>query len=158
MLIVTTQATGAEPQTDRAPLPGKIGDAAQIAAMKPRRSSPTCWTTRRRPTCPEGDGDLFCAITHFFDKELRRYEGQNALGHGSTKLPDNGASLNRRDSLFVSRRTSMARARRGDHVLVGGRDEQETWRKLHEWNRPIHRVGGRIKKIFGTWKRCYGLG
>ena len=103
MLIVTTQATGAEPQTDRAPLPGKIGDAAQIAAMKPRRSSPTCWTTRRRPTCPAGDVDLFCAITHFFDKELRRYEGQNALGNGSTKLPDNGASLNRRDSLFVSR-------------------------------------------------------
>lgn len=38
-----------------------------------------------------------------------------------------------------------------------GRDEQETLRKLREWNRPIHRVRGRIEKIFGTWKRCYGL-
>ena len=38
-----------------------------------------------------------------------------------------------------------------------GRDEQETLRKLHEWNQPIHRVRGRIEKIFGTWKRCYGL-
>lgn len=38
-----------------------------------------------------------------------------------------------------------------------GRDEQETLRKLHEWNQPIHRVRGRIEKIFGTWKRSYGL-
>jgi IS5 family transposase len=38
-----------------------------------------------------------------------------------------------------------------------GRDEQETLRKLKEWNQPIHRVQGRIEKIFGTWKRCYGL-
>jgi len=44
-------------------------------------------------------------------------------------------------------------------VAIGmwGRDEQETLRKLHEWNQPIHRVRGRIEKIFGTWKRCYGL-
>ncbi|WP_201026634.1 transposase [Sphingobium sp. MI1205] len=38
-----------------------------------------------------------------------------------------------------------------------GRDEAETLRKLHEWNQPIHRVRGRIEKIFGTWTRCYGL-
>ena len=38
-----------------------------------------------------------------------------------------------------------------------GRDEQQTLRKLKEWNQPIHRVRGRIEKIFGTWKRCYGL-
>ena len=38
-----------------------------------------------------------------------------------------------------------------------GRDEQETLCKLNEWNQPIHRVRGRIEKIFGTWKRSYGL-
>src|SRR5690606_31166916 len=38
-----------------------------------------------------------------------------------------------------------------------GRDEQETLRKLREWNQPIHRVRGRSEKIFGTWKRSYGL-
>jgi hypothetical protein len=37
------------------------------------------------------------------------------------------------------------------------RSEQETRRKLHEWDQPIHRVRGRIEKIFGTWKRSYGL-
>jgi len=44
-------------------------------------------------------------------------------------------------------------------VVTGmwGRDEKETLRKLHEWNQPIHRVRGRIDKIFGTWKRSYGL-
>jgi IS5 family transposase len=38
-----------------------------------------------------------------------------------------------------------------------GRDEAETLNRLAAWNRPIHRVRGRIEKIFGTWKRCYGL-
>lgn len=42
------------------------------------------------------------------------------------------------------------------HRYVGpGRTE--TLRKLKEWNQPIHRVRGRTEKIFGTWKRCYGL-
>ncbi|WP_420144841.1 transposase [Sphingobium sp.] len=38
-----------------------------------------------------------------------------------------------------------------------GRHEAETLRKFHEWNQPIHRVRARIEKIFGPWKRCYGL-
>ncbi|WP_198147425.1 transposase [Sphingobium chungbukense] len=38
-----------------------------------------------------------------------------------------------------------------------GHDEAEPLRELHEWKQPNHRVGGRIEKIFGTWKRCYGL-
>jgi len=38
-----------------------------------------------------------------------------------------------------------------------GRDEAETLQKLKDWNQPIHRVRGRIEKIFGTWKRSYGL-
>jgi IS5 family transposase len=38
-----------------------------------------------------------------------------------------------------------------------GRDEQETLARLDAWNQPIHRIRGRIEKIFGTWKRSYGL-
>ena len=38
-----------------------------------------------------------------------------------------------------------------------GRDEAETLHKLHEWNQPIHRLRGRIEKIFGTRKRSCGL-
>lgn len=44
-------------------------------------------------------------------------------------------------------------------ILTGmwGRDEQETLARLDAWNQPIHRVRARVEKIFGTWKRCYGL-
>ena len=38
-----------------------------------------------------------------------------------------------------------------------GRDESETQARLEAWNQPIHRIRGRIEKIFGTWKRSYGL-
>jgi IS5 family transposase len=33
-----------------------------------------------------------------------------------------------------------------------GRDGAETLARLEAWNRPIHRIRGRIEKIFGTWK------
>jgi IS5 family transposase len=53
------------------------------------------------------------------------------------------------------------RAKRGMPRIVvtgmWGRDEAETLARLAAWNQPIHRVRGRIEKIFGTWKRCYGL-
>ena len=38
-----------------------------------------------------------------------------------------------------------------------GRDERETLARRDAWNQPIHRIRGRIEKIFGTWKRSYGL-
>ncbi|WP_412177454.1 transposase [Mesorhizobium sp. YC-39] len=33
-----------------------------------------------------------------------------------------------------------------------GRDEAEIWAHLEAWNQPIHRIRGRIEKIFGSWK------
>ena len=42
-------------------------------------------------------------------------------------------------------------------IAMWGRDEQETLGRLKAHNRPIHQVRGRIEKIFGTWKRSYGL-
>ena len=38
-----------------------------------------------------------------------------------------------------------------------GRDKQETLLRLDAWNAPIHHARARIEKIFGTWKRSYGL-
>jgi IS5 family transposase len=38
-----------------------------------------------------------------------------------------------------------------------GQDETATLARLEAWNAPIQRVRARIEKIFGTWKRCYGL-
>ena len=42
-------------------------------------------------------------------------------------------------------------------TAMWGRDEAETLARLEAWNQPIHRIRGRIEKIFGTWKRSYGL-
>ncbi|WP_231844536.1 IS5 family transposase [Acidiphilium multivorum] len=42
-------------------------------------------------------------------------------------------------------------------TAMWGRDEQETLARLDAWNRAIHRIRGRIEKIFGMWKRSYGL-
>jgi len=42
-------------------------------------------------------------------------------------------------------------------TAMWGRDEQQTLARLDAWNKPIHRIRGRIEKIFGTWKRSYGL-
>jgi len=42
-------------------------------------------------------------------------------------------------------------------AAMWGRDEQETLARLEAWNAPIQRIRARIEKIFGTWKRCYGL-
>jgi len=38
-----------------------------------------------------------------------------------------------------------------------GQDTRKALARLASYNRPIHRVRGRIEKIFGTWKRSYGL-
>ena len=40
-------------------------------------------------------------------------------------------------------------------TAMWGQDEAETLARLDGWNAPIQRV--RVEKIFGTWKRCYGL-
>jgi len=42
-------------------------------------------------------------------------------------------------------------------TAMWGRDEQQTLARLDAWNKPTHRIRGRIEKIFGTWKRSYGL-
>jgi len=42
-------------------------------------------------------------------------------------------------------------------TAMWGRDEKETLARLKAWNDAIHQTRGRIEKIFGTWKRSYGL-
>ena len=56
---------------------------------------------------------------------------------------------------------SAVRAKGGTPRIIAtgmwGRDEAEVQVRLAAWNQPIHRVRARIEKIFGTWKRSYGL-
>lgn len=80
---------------------------------------------------------------------------------GPGALPDNPGEVFADSAYRGAHFRDAVRAKGGIPRIVAtgmwGRDEQETLRKLHEWNQPIHRVRGRIEKIFGTWKRSYGL-
>ena len=80
---------------------------------------------------------------------------------GADALPDDPGEVFA-DSAYRGRLFSDAvRAKGGTPRIAAtgmwGRDEVETAARLDAWNRPIHRVRGRIEKIFGTWKRSYGL-
>jgi IS5 family transposase len=80
---------------------------------------------------------------------------------GPDALPDDPGEVFADSAYRGSHFRDAVRAKGGIPRIVAtgmwGRDEQETLRKLKEWNQPIHRVRGRIEKIFGTWKRSYGL-
>jgi IS5 family transposase len=80
---------------------------------------------------------------------------------GPDALPDNPGEVFADSAYRGNHFRDAVRAKGGIARVVAtgmwGRDERETLRKLRQWNQPIHRVRGRIEKIFGTWKRSYGL-
>jgi IS5 family transposase len=77
---------------------------------------------------------------------------------GPEALPDNPGVVFADSAYRGNHFRDAVRAKGGIPRIVAtcmwGCDEQETLRKLYEWNQPIHRVRGRIEQIFGTWKRC----
>jgi len=80
---------------------------------------------------------------------------------GADALPDNPGDVYA-DSAYRGDHFGKAVIAKGGRprvVATGmwGRDETDVRARLDAWNRPIHRVRGRIEKIFGTWKRSYGL-
>ena len=80
---------------------------------------------------------------------------------GPDALPENPGEVFADSAYRGNHFRDAVRAKGGIPRIVAtgmwGRDEQETLAKLKAWNQPIHRVRGRIEKIFGTWKRSYGL-
>jgi IS5 family transposase len=80
---------------------------------------------------------------------------------GPNALPDNPGEVFA-DSAYRGNHFGDAVKARGGVTRIAatsmwGRDEVETLARLDAWNRPIHRVRARVEKIFGTWKRSYGL-
>lgn len=66
------------------------------------------------------------------------------------------------DSAYRGAHFREAVRAKGGHPRIAatsmwGLDEHETLAKLAAFNQPIHRIRSRIEKIFGTWKRSYGL-
>lgn len=80
---------------------------------------------------------------------------------GPAALPNDPGEVFADSAYRGSHFTEAVRARGGVPRIVAtgmwGRDEAATLARLQAWNQPIHRVRGRIEKIFGTWKRSYGL-
>ncbi len=80
---------------------------------------------------------------------------------GPAALPDDPGEVFADSAYRGSHFRDAIHAKGGKPRIVAtamwGRDERETLARLDAWNQPIHRVRGRIEKIFGTWKRCYGL-
>ncbi|MER9064845.1 transposase [Mesorhizobium sp. M0698] len=80
---------------------------------------------------------------------------------GPDALPDNLGEVFADSAYRGNHFGDAVRARGGRPRIVAtgmwGWDEAETKARLEAWNQPIHRIRGRIEKIFGTWKRSYGL-
>lgn len=80
---------------------------------------------------------------------------------GPDALPDNPGEVFADSAYRGDHFSDAVRARGGTPRIVAtgmwGRDEAETLGRLAAWNQPIHRIRARIEKIFGTWKRSYGL-
>ncbi|WP_275943709.1 IS5 family transposase [Gluconacetobacter tumulisoli] len=80
---------------------------------------------------------------------------------GPDALPDNPGEVFA-DSAYRGAYFREAVRARGGSIRVAatgmwGRDKKETLARLKAWNHGGHRVRRRIEKIFGTWKRSYGL-
>jgi IS5 family transposase len=80
---------------------------------------------------------------------------------GPDALPDNPGEVFADSAYRGNHFADAVRAKGGTPRIVAtgmwGRDKAETLARLNAWNQPIHRIRGRIEKVFGTWKRSYGL-
>ena len=80
-------------------------------------------------------------------------------GHGA--LPDDPGAVYADSAYRGAAFASAVQAKGGvPHVVqtgVWGRDGDGALQKLRSWNYSVQRVGCRFEKIFGTWKRSYGL-
>ena len=80
---------------------------------------------------------------------------------GPDALPDNPGEVFADSAYRGNHFGDAVRAKGGTPRIVAtgmwGRDEAETLARLEAFNQPIHRIRGRIEKIFGTWRRSYGL-
>ena len=80
---------------------------------------------------------------------------------GGEVLPDDSGQVFADSAYSGETFRAAVRAKGGTPRIVAThvwrRNEQQSFARLEAWNRPIYRIRGRIEKIFGTWKRSYGL-
>ena len=80
---------------------------------------------------------------------------------GPDALPDDPGEVFADSAYRGDRFGAAVRAKGGTTRIIAtgmwGKDTRKTLARLAAYNRPIHKVRARIEKIFGTWKRSYGL-
>jgi transposase, IS5 family len=80
---------------------------------------------------------------------------------GSQALPDDPGEVFADSAYRGDHFAQAVRAKGGTPRVIAtgmwGENTRKTLARLAAYYRPIHRVRGRIEKIFGTWKRSYGL-
>lgn len=80
---------------------------------------------------------------------------------GSEALPDDPGEVFADSAYRGDRFGAAVRAKGGIPCIIAtgtwGANEHETLARLAAYHQPIHCVRARIEKIFGTWKRSYGL-
>jgi IS5 family transposase len=101
------------------------------------------------------------ATTALFEKIAITPANVNDGRAGPDALPDDPGEVFADSAYRGNHFGDAVRAKGGTLRIVAtgmwGRAEAGTLARLDAWNQPIHRIRGRIEKIFGTWKRCYGL-
>jgi len=80
---------------------------------------------------------------------------------GPAALPDNPGNVYADSAYKGNHFGDAVRGKGGTPFVVAtgmwGRNEAETQAKLKAFNQPIKRIRARIEKVFGTFKRSYGL-
>ena len=80
---------------------------------------------------------------------------------GPEALPDDPGDVFADSAYRGNHFGAAVRAKGGTPRVIAtgmwGEDTRKTLARLAAYNRPIHKVRGRVEKIFGTWKRSYGL-
>lgn len=141
---------------------GTLVDATVIASAS-RQDSEAAWAGHRRRKA------VHCFKAHVgadadtaLVEELSVTSGNVHDGHaGHGALPDDPgdvlADSGYRGQTFMSAVRAKGGVPKVVQISAWGRPGDDTINKLKSWNYSVQRVRCRIEKIFGTWKRSYGL-
>ncbi len=140
---------------------GTLVDATLIPSASIRKDGEACWAGHRRRKPVHGYKAHVAT-----DQEaglIRGIEITTANVHDGTVLeavlPDSPGDVYA-DSAYAARRfTDVMLAKGGQPRVVqtGTWGGQAALKRLQAWNAEVRHVRCRIEKVFGTWKRSYGL-
>lgn len=140
---------------------GTLVDATVIASASKEKDEEARWVKHRRR--PSVHGYKAHVATDADGGIVREIEMTPAnVNDGkmlADVLPENPGAVYA-DLAYASHANEMLIRVAGGQSCLPGRGVwggEEALQKLEAWNREVGRVRRRIEKIFGTWKRSYGL-